>query len=337
MELFDEVKNRYFQLVGRLINEAIDGRRAAELVELIEAEEFEQKILDKEQRPFTELVLNQARQASENFNLLQEREGKFYPILTTGARLPVPIRLTKIEQAWLKALIAEPKLKLFLNPTLYAKLEVAFAMSETPFQSEYLEVTNLTELPEILDFEGYQQNIQLILEALLEEKAIRYSNRDRRGNLYQDQLALPINLEYSLLDERFRVSLYSLDEQRPVMANLWTMFAVKVVEQVPELDRETAQKLMVQQKYAAAPIVLEVFDQKGAMERCFMCFSGLERTARILGEARYELQLNYYLFEEENILRKLLSLGPYVKVLAPQRIRAAMITQIKAALELQHE
>jgi len=39
-------------------------------------------------------------------------------------------------------------------------------------------------ISEIVEFEEYRQNIKLILEALLQGKAIRYSNRDRHGNLY---------------------------------------------------------------------------------------------------------------------------------------------------------
>jgi len=46
------------------------------------------------------------------------------------------------------------------------------------------------------------------------------------------------------------------------------------------------------------------------MERSFMCFSGMERTARDLGNNRYEIRLNYYLFEEENLIRYIISLGP---------------------------
>jgi len=55
---------------------------------------------------------------------------------------------------------------------------------------------------------------------------------------------------------------------------------------------------------------LEVTDEKAAMERCFMCFSGMERTARSLGNNKYEIKLNYYLFEEENLIRNIISLGP---------------------------
>jgi len=65
-----------------------------------------------------------------------------------------------------------------------------------------------------------------------------------------------------------------------------------------------------------------------------MCFSGMERTARSLGNNKYEIKLNYYLFEEENLIRNIISLGPYVKVISPQRIVDEVVARVKKAISL---
>jgi predicted DNA-binding transcriptional regulator YafY len=135
-------------------------------------------------------------------------------------------------------------------------------------------------------------------------------------------------------DGRFRVSMYSLDDNRPIMANIFTLTDIRVADEEVSIDRETAKKLLFQQKYCEEPIILEVTDKRAAMERCFMCFSGMERTARDLGNNKYEIRLNYYLFEEENLIRNIISLGPYVKVVSPQRIADEVVTRVKKAISL---
>lgn len=47
------------------------------------------------------------------------------------------------------------------------------------------------------------------------------------------------------------------------------------------------------------PVILEVTDKKVTMERSFMCFSGMERSAKQIGENKYELRLHYYLLKKK--------------------------------------
>jgi len=49
---------------------------------------------------------------------------------------------------------------------------------------------------------------------------------------------------------------------------------------------------------------------------------------------KYEIKLNYYLFEEENLIRNIISLGPYVKVISPQRIVDEVVARVKKAISL---
>ena len=60
----------------------------------------------------------------------------------------------------------------------------------------------------------------------------------------------------------------------------------------------------------------------------------MERTARDLGNNKYEMRLNYYLFEEENLIRNIISLGPYVKVISPQRIVDEIVRRVKKSFHL---
>ncbi|GAE86689.1 WYL domain-containing protein [Acetivibrio straminisolvens] len=338
MELFSEIKNRYFRLMFRIINECAEGRTKSEILKIIDEGEFEQKVIGKNQKSFADFVLNKCG-PDEDLNLLTEMDGMYYPSVGSfdkpeNNRPPLPVRFSEIEKAWLKALLDKEGIKLILSKETFDKLQKELADTDTPIKDEYFEFTNRIKLPEIANQEAYEENFRLLLNAIIQEKPIRYNNIDRKGNIYKNRLALPISIEYSMRDGRFRVSMYLLDENRPIMANIFTLSGIRIVDEDVGIDRETAKKLLFEQKYSEEPIVLEVMDRKAAMERCFMCFSGMERTARSLGNNKYEIRLNYYLFEEENIIRNIISLGPYVKVISPQRIADEIVSRVKKAISL---
>lgn len=333
MELFNEVKNRYFQLVFRIINECAGGKAKNELLRIVDEGEFEQKVIGKNQQSFADMILNRCCE-NENLNLLREKEGLFFPSVKSDGKTPLPVRFTKLEKSWIKALLDKPEIKMLLSEKTLEKLHKEFDGFDTTIKDEYFEITNTIKLPEIKQQEAYEQNFRHILNALIQEKPIRYSNTDKKGNIHKNKLALPVSIEYSMRDARFRVSLYSIDDNRPIMANIFTLSNIRIVDEEVGIDRETAKKLLFEQKYSAEPVILEVTDKRTAMERCFMCFSGMERTARDLGKNKYEIQLKYYLFEEDNLIHSIISLGPYVKVVSPQRIADEIVKRVKKSISL---
>ncbi len=364
MELFSEVKNRYFQLIFRIINECADGKAKSEILRIVDEGEFEQKVIGKNQKSFADLVLNKC-ETDENLNLLTEKDGMFYPSIENAGRPgrmassvaerndqpgrmassvaerndqpPLPLRFSILEKAWLKALLEKEGVRMVLSKETFDKLQNELADVDSPIRDEYFELTNIIKLPAIVEQETYEKNFRLILNALIQEKPIRYSNTDKKGNVYSNRLALPVSIEYSMRDGRFRVSMYSLDDNRPIMANIFTLSDLRIVDEDVGINREAARKLLFEQKYSEEPVILEVTDKKAAMERCFMCFSGMERTARYLGDNKYEIRLNYYLFEEENLIRNIISLGPYVKVLSPQKIADEIVARVKKSVGMYNE
>lgn len=64
-----------------------------------------------------------------------------------------------------------------------------------------------------------------------------------------------------------------------------------------------------------------------------MTFSSFERTSKIIKDNVYEITLYYYTFQEEEIIRKILSLGSYITVLEPSKIREKIIERVKKAIE----
>lgn len=331
MELFHEYKNKYFHLVFRILNLAQNGLYKDELIRLIEKEEYDEKIIGKDFKTFEGMILNQYSK-TDNFNFLEEREGKYYSILNNQDSIPLKVRFSKLEKSWLNGMIKEPVVQALLGKETLDKLEAAL-IEVKKGSNEVIEFTNKVKNDFDIDLEKISKDFYTILEGIINEKVILYSNVDKNGNEYNNQLALPIRIEYSLKDDKFRASLYSLEEKRSIMVNLHTLKEVKIAQNVnSEIKREGVLKKLKEKKYSEIPITIELEDIRGAMERCFMSFSSFERNSRSISENKYEIDIYYYSFEEDEVIRKIMSLGPYVKVKSPDRVRDIVIDRIKRAL-----
>jgi len=341
MELFHEYKNKYFHLIFRILNLSKDGLDRDEIIKLIEQEEYDEKVIGKDFKTFEGMLLNEY-ESLDNLNLLEERESKFYSILNNEKSIPLKVRFSKLEKTWINGMIKEPVVQALLGKEILEKLEKALE-DVTEGNNDIIEFTNKVKSDFEYNLKKFKEDFYIILEGIINEKVIIYTNIDKNGNEYKNQLALPIRIEYSLKDDKFRASLYSLKEERSIMVNLQTLKDVKIAEKDIEIseninleiNREDVLKKLKEKKYSETPITIELEDIRGAMERCFMSFSSFERSSRAISENKYEIDIYYYTFEEADVIRKIMSLGPYVKVKSPERVKEIIVEKIKVAFLFQ--
>jgi hypothetical protein len=274
-------------------------------------------------------------ESSDNFNFLEESEGKFYSIVNKEGSMPLKVRFSKLEKTWLNGMIKESVVQALLGKETIQKLEIALE-DVTEGNNDVIEFTNKVRSHAPNDLVKLKDDFYVILEGIIKGKPIIYTNVDKNGNEYNNQLALPIRIECSLKDEKFRASLYSLEEERAIMVSLHTLKDVKIAENIASnINREDVLKKLKEKRYCENPITIELEDIRGAMERCFMSFSSIERNSRAISENKYEIDIYYYTFEEADVIRKIMSLGPYVKVKSPERVRNIVVDKIKRAFLLQ--
>lgn len=327
MELFHEYKNRYFNLVFKLLNLSQKGLSREEIISLIDQEEYDEKLISKNLLTFEGMLLNDCDE-EDRLNLLREEDNKYYPIIKNGDKLPLAVRFSTIEKQWLKSMIKEDMTREFLGEEIINKLENKLVDVED-IPKDIIEKTNKI----VYDRKNYsilKEKFFLLIDSIKRNKIIKYTSVDKMGNEYKDILALPIRIDYSLKDENIRVSVYSLEEKRSIMLLLSNIKEIEILEDM-EVDVKRADIIdnLKQKKYCKEPIVLEVTDIKGAMARCFMGFSSYERSTRSLGDNKYEVKIFYYTFTKDEMIRKILTLGPYVVVKSPDNIRQDIIDILK--------
>lgn len=85
----------------------------------------------------------------------------------------------------------------------------------------------------------FDQEISVIAKAIYEKCAIRYDNV-RPGRVEKKgALAFPVRIEYSVVNDRFRINAYEPVEMRFIKMNLDTMVNIEVSDEVTDVDLET--------------------------------------------------------------------------------------------------
>lgn len=118
MELFSEVYGCYFTIVSRILKQAEKGLIKPEIEQLVKNHGFYESTLHLLPLLF-----------SGEWKLLREENKTYYSKLSENTKRP----LTTLEKAWLKALTADLRLKLFLDDETLCELEIALADIEPLF------------------------------------------------------------------------------------------------------------------------------------------------------------------------------------------------------------
>lgn len=210
--------------------------------------------------------------------------------------------LTTLQKRFLKTISLDPRFKLF-NDELPSGLEEI-----EPFYAE----SNFHYFDKLKDGdpyndENYIKNFKKILRGLKENKRLRIIYRGGKGVL-QNGIFTPRKLEYSEKDDKFRLLCmggYSL-----ATINL---ARVKNVEIMGVFDESQIKPF----KRNTATLTMQITNDRNALERIMHHFAHFKKETKRIDKKTFEMTLTYYTDDETEILIRVLSFGPMVKVLSP--------------------
>ncbi len=296
--IFSEVYGSYFKAVSAILAKAADGKLT--------------------QRELTRTVLENAFGESLITIPAKLTDGS-WPLLTRDYGTPLQHAphspLTLLEKQWLKALLLDPRVRLFApSEEGLEDVEPLFTPDQFVYFDRYTDGDDFTD-------PDYIRHFQLILRAMREKRRLRVRFHGHRGtrNCY---LCIPYRLEYSSKDDKFR--LLTAFRGKPVTVNLSRVDSVQLL--APWDDSEY--RLPEEREQT---LVMDLFDSRNALERAMLHFSDLEKETERLGERHYRITLKYRQGDETEILIRILSFGPVLQVLEPQ----ALVEQIRSRLAKQ--
>ena len=293
--IFSEVYGSYFKAVSAILTKAVDGTLT--------------------ERELTRTVLENA--FGESLVTIPKKltDGS-WPLLTEDFATPLRhaphAPLTTLEKQWLKALLLDPRVRLFQpSEEGLEDVEPLFTPDQFIYFDRYSNGDDYAD-------PRYIEHFRAILQAMHEKRRIRVRFHGHRGNR-QSYICIPYKLEYSSKDDKFR--LITGYKGRPLTINLSRIDSVHFLEQWEDREYHRPSE-------REKTLVMDLYDTRNSLERAMLHFSDLEKETERIDDRRYRITLNYKQGDETEILIRILSFGPVLKVIKPE----SMVRQIRERL-----
>lgn len=292
--IFSELYSAYYTAVSHILDIAIQENAT------------EQDIREK--------VLESAFSESALTILPSLKSGKWQLLrsdLSTPLKHMPTMPLTNLQKQWLKAISLDPRIRLF--GIEFPELEGV----EPLFTPDDYRIYDKYSNGDPFESEAYIRKFRLILHAIKTGRPLLIVFTSRYGRQNRVRL-IPQRLEYSEKDDKFRLIATGCKFGQ---FNLAKIQACEYYdgggkwEQIPKLDE-------------LRTVSFELSDERNALERVLMHFAHLEKQVERIDGKHYRVTVKYHLNDETEILIRILSFGPFLKVTEP----AEFVEQVKERL-----
>lgn len=295
--IFSELYSVYYSTVAHILEAAFDPNvTEKDLNQCVVEHAFSESVLT---------ILPALR--SGRWPLLNE---DLSPVLLHKPTMP----LTTLEKRWLKAIAADPRIRLFgAEIPALEDVQPLFTPEDYRLYDQYADGDPFTD-------EAYIRNFRRMREAIQSRRPVRITMVNQNGR--ESRLRFyPRSFEYSLKDDKIRIH---ADGCRFRTFNLARLTDCQFYNgsgpwnfSPPEEQRKD--------------LTLLITDERNALERVMLHFAHFEKRAEKLEDGHYRLHLRYYENDETEIVIRVLSFGPCVRVLEPesfvQLIRDRLLSQ----------
>lgn len=305
--LFHEIYGCYYRAVAQMLNRAIEGELTEKkMYEIVAETAFEE----------SSLIMIPALKKQE-WQLLDEN-------LHTPLKHTPDMPLTILEKRWLKTILLDKRVKLFLEP---ASENAELADTEPLFFPEDIVYFDRYADGDDYDDPAYIANFRLIRQAIAERRKLKVTFRNGREQK-RCEILEPVQLEYSDKEDKFRV--LCADRQSIKTVNLGRIVQCELLEDTfPENVRLKEREKKV--------LKFILTDERNALERAMMKFSHYKKEVERRDAENYLVTLEYDVDDETDVLIQILSFGSYIEVTAPDRMREELRKRMERQMALVDE
>lgn len=239
--------------------------------------------------------------------LTEEKWQLISPDGTTPLKKEPAMPLTLLQKRWLNAVFMDPRIRLFQEePMELYDVPPLFTPEDVRIFDRYLDGDDYSD-------ETYRENFRLILDAIKHQYPLSIDMESRHQGRVRRMVLLPKYLEYSEKDDKFR--LFGLGHRRSGTVNLGRI--VKCERCTENYKAGFSQRIPPRTR----KVIFELIDERNAVERVLLHFAHFEKQAEKLGDGRFKVTVYYDKNDETELVIRILSFGPMVKVTAPTHFR----------------
>lgn len=237
-----------------------------------------------------------------------------------------PRPLTRLQKSWLKSLMSDSRFSLFFTDDQL--MELKEFLSDVPPLYRTSDFCLFDQYGDHDPFSSvmYREHMHTILEGLCGQCFLSVSYLSRKGNILT-RTCLPCRLEYGQKDGKFRLygmSISKNNKKRMDVLNVARILSVRKTNHTFPfpVDVDT----FLDYALCKEPLVLEITNQRNALERAMLHFSCYQKKVERLEDPdAYRCTIYYDKRWETELLIQVLSFGPVIKVLGPE----SFLEQIK--------
>lgn len=294
--IFSEIYGEYFNAVAKILSIAVRGElKENDITDIVKMGAFGESML----------------------SLPQKLKNEKWGLLTSDLKTPIKNKpqmpLTDTEKRWLKAVLYDSRVKLFdVDIKGLENVEPLYRRDMFVYFDRYNDGDPYSD-------KKYIRNFKTVLKALNEKRKISVKFNGRTGKVHNKSV-IPHNIEYSPQDDKFRLQAYA--------KHTWWTINIARIE-----DCEIGEKFekIIPYKVNKEKLVIELINERNALERAMLHFSHLEKRTEKVSEDKYKITLYYDKDDETELLIRILSFGPVMKVTEPE----SFIEQIRKRLRMQ--
>ncbi len=229
---------------------------------------------------------------SEQWQLITK---DFNTNIKTYPKMPI----TNLQKSFLKAISLDKRFRLFCDDIIGLE-----DVEPLYFERDFYYFDKILDGDPYSD-EEYIKIFQTVLRAIKEHRRLNIVFRSGKGIITKG-IYFPQKLEYSEKDDKFRIICSGGSVINMARIKTCTFGAIVNISDIKPIDRNES------------TVVISIKNERKALERCMLHFANLKKETRQIDDKFYEMKLTYYKDDETEVLIRILSFGPMLKVISPQ-------------------
>lgn len=288
--IFSELYGVYYQAVAEILKTALDHPITIQEI---------RNITDR--CAFRESSVNIEKMLTEEKWQLLRSNG------VTPIQNPPSMPLTLVQKQWLQAISLDPRIRLFQDDLIeFPDIEPLFTPEDIYIFDRYADGDDYED-------EEYRKRFRLILDAVHNQYPLCIDMKKPNGEVSQI-ITKPRYLEYSEKDDKFR-----LIDFNGMTINLGR---IQKCIRWNEAYKKEEQKEKRQ-------VTFQLTNKRNALERVMMHFAHFEKQIARQTENQYLVTVVYDKADETEMVIRILSFGPMIKVTEPEAFTALIRERLK--------
>ncbi len=318
MELFSEIYSCYYQVLRHLLCSQ-DALTIQDIRRLICGEGFEESLLS---------IIPKLEDGTWN---LFEKDGKLYRSRLSSS-LTTPV--SDLEKSYLKALLSDPRIGLFLDREQSEALDNMLADVTPLWRPEQFYYFDRFADSDPYEEGNYPNWLRILLQAQKQNQYVDIDYTSPNGRRVHHHY-VPARLEYSVKNDKFRILALKPVHRDKYLLEILNVSRIQSVQLLPKtLSSPVDLDAMIQRSYYKEPLRLLIVNKRNALERAMLHFANYEKNTTKIDEDTYECLIYYNQNMETELLIEVMSFGPMLTVLENERFLNSLKERLQKQMRI---